>query len=384
MSVRAFDFATTRRIVFGLGRADELGSFASQHGSRAFVCTGGDPDRHRDVLGGVTVPFRPFSVEGEPTVEMARRATSLAVDFRADLVIGIGGGSVIDLAKAVAMLVGNGGDAMDYLEVIGLGRPIEQPSLSMIAVPTTAGTGAEVTSNAVLASPEHSRKASLRSQSMLPSLAIVDPVLTVSCPPDVTASSGLDAVIQCLEPFVSINANPMTDAFAREGLARASVGLRRSYSDGADLVARTEMALCSLLGGLCLANSKLGAVHGLAGVIGGTVEIPHGVACASVLVATVRANVRALRERQPDSPALGRYRQAAEILTGRGSASIEGGTEWLAETVDMLGIKRLADYGLRPEQADDVAAKAARASSTRGNPVELTLDELKGVVSESM
>lgn len=384
MTPAGFEFATAGRIVFGAGRASELGSLAGGLGSRALVCTGADPDRHRELLGRLEIPFATFSVPGEPTVDLARTAAVLGREAGVDLVVAIGGGSVIDLGKAVAMLLGNGGDPLDYLEVIGDGKPIERPSLPLVAAATTAGTGSEVTSNAVLASPEHGSKASLRSPLMLATVAIVDPLLTMGCPLEVTASSGLDALTQCLEPFVSLRATPITDGFAREGLVRAARSLRRSYADGGDLQARTDMSLCSLLGGLSLANAKLGAVHGLAGVIGGTVEVPHGVACAALLVATVKANVRALHLRQPGSQALDKYREAAQLLTGRADASIDDGTEWIAETVRLLGIEKLSHFGLRPEQADEVVSKALQASSTKGNPIELLAEEVHEVLVASM
>ena len=209
-----------------------------------------------------------------------------------------------------------------------------------VAVPTTAGTGAEVTANAVLAAPEHRIKASLRSPLMIPRVALVDPELTVSCPPPVTAASGLDALTQCLEPFVSVRANPLTDGLAREGLRRAAAGLRAAYADGTDLAARTDMAMCSLLGGLALANAKLGAVHGLAGVIGGTADVPHGFACAAVLPAVVEANVRALRSAPDGGPALDRYAEAARLLTGDPSASIEDGLAWIRDTLQPAGRAR--------------------------------------------
>ena len=301
-----------------------------------------------------------------------------------DLVVAIGGGSVIDLGKALAMLLGNGGDPLEYLEVVGDGRPIERPSVPCVALPTTVGTGSEVTPNVVLASPDHGLKASLRSPLMLPRVALVDPLLTVSCPPEVTVSSGMDALTQCLEPLVSIRATPMTDALASEGLRRAAVGLRRSYADGNDLAARNDMSLCSLFGGLSLANAKLGTVHGLAGVIGGTVEVPHGVACAALLVATFEANVRALRAREPESPALARYELAARMLTGRDDVTIEQGGAWIAETVRMLGIPKLGHFGLGPEHAEEVVARTRRVSSTKGNPIELRTDELHAVLAAAM
>ena len=348
------------------------------------MCTRDDPGQHRELLESLELPFITFPVGGEPTVELARACAAAARAEDADVVVAVGGGSVIDLGKAVAMLLGNGGDPLDYLEVIGSGHAIARPSLSCVALPTTAGTGSEVTSNAVLASPEHGLKASLRSPGMLPTVALVDPLLTLSCPPEVTASSGLDALTQCLEPFVSPRANPLTDGFAREGLRRAAAGLRRCYADGQDVQARADMALCSLLGGLSLANAKLGAVHGLAGVVGGTVDVPHGVACAALLVATVEANVRALRLREPANPALARYREAAQLLTGRDDASTEDGIAWIAETVATLGIQKLGHYGLKPEQVDEIVARARNASSTKGNPIELRTDELKAVLEAAM
>jgi alcohol dehydrogenase class IV len=347
------------------------------------VCTGSQPDRHESLIASLGLPCLVFPVDGEPTVEAARAATSAAREFGVDMVVAIGGGSVIDLGKAVAMLLANGGDPLDYLEVIGRGQRITQTSIRCVAVPTTAGTGAEVTANAVLTSTAHKLKASLRSPLMIPHVALVDPLLTVGCPPSVTASSGLDALTQCLEPFVSIRANPLTDSLAREGLRRASLGLRRAYADGADVEARTDTALCSLLGGIALANAKLGAVHGFAGVIGGTLDIPHGMACAALLAPVVEANVRALRSRQPYDPALTRYEEAARLLTGHRNASVEDGIAWIRETLTLLAVPGLSAHGLRPEHADDIIAQAAKASSMQGNPVVLDEDELHMILVEA-
>ena len=258
---------------------------------------------------------------GEPTVDLARAAVAAAREHGADVVAAIGGGSVIDTGKAVAMLLGNGGDPLDYLEVIGAGRAITRPSVPCVAVPTTAGTGAEVTANAVLASPAHRVKASLRGVTMIPRAALVDPLLTLSCPPAVTAASGMDALTQCLEPFVSPMANPLTDAVAREGIRRAAAGLRRAYADGSDLGARADMSVASLAGGMALANAKLGAVHGLAGVIGGTVAVPHGVACAALLAPVMRGERGCAAGRTDGPPGPGpvrRGRGPADRGPGRG------------------------------------------------------------------
>ena len=333
MTAAAFEFATAGRIVAGAGRAAELPDVVAGLGSRVLVCTGADPARHESLLAGLGLPAAVFPVAGEPTAELARTGAAAAREHGADVIVAIGGGSVIDLGKAVAMLLANGGDPLDYLEVVGSGQKITRLAAPCVAVPTTAGTGAEVTANAVLAVPGHRLKASLRSPLMIPRVALVDPELTVSCPPPVTAASGLDALTQCLEPFVSVRATPLTDGLAREGLRRAATGLRAAHADGGDLAARTDMAMCALLGGMALANAKLGAVHGLAGVIGGTADVPHGMACAALLAPVIEANVRTLRSAAPGSSALDRYAEAAQLLTGKPGASVEDGLAWIGETV---------------------------------------------------
>jgi alcohol dehydrogenase class IV len=380
----AFDFVTAGRIMAGAGRAAELASLLSGLGSRAFVCTGASPGRHERLLAGLGIPTVVFPVAGEPTMTIVRAATALARDHGADVVAAIGGGSVIDVAKSVAMLLANGGDPLDYLEVIGAGRKIAQPAAPCVAVPTTAGTGAEVTANAVLALPSHGVKASLRSPLMIPRIALVDPELTVSCPPRVTAASGMDALTQCLEPLVSSNATPLTDGLAAEGLRRSARGLRTAYADGDDMDARTDMAMCSLLGGIALANAKLGAIHGLAAVIGGTADVPHGVACAALLIPVIEANLHALTASQLRHPGLDRYAQAARLLTGKPSASIEDGVAWIRETLALLEIPGLAAFGITLGHADGIAAKAINSSSMRGNPAALTTRDLRDVVLQAL
>jgi alcohol dehydrogenase class IV len=375
-----FEFATAGRIIVGTGRAADLPGVLAGLGTRALVCTGADPARHDGLLAGLGLPAAVFPVAGEPTVGLARAALAAARGHGADVVAAIGGGSAIDTAKAVALLLGNGGDPLDYLEVVGAGQKITRPAAPCVAVPTTAGTGAEVTANAVLASPEHGVKASLRSPLMLPRVALVDPALTVSCPPAVTASSGMDALTQCLEPFVSARANPLTDGLAREGLRRAAAGLRAAYADGGDLKARADMSVCSLLGGISLANAKLGAVHGLAGVIGGSGRVPHGAACAALLAPVIEANVRALRAGPAGYAALGRYAEVARLLTGAPDASVDDGLAWIRETIARLALPGLAAYGVRPDDAGDVARDAARSSSMQGNPVALSDDDLRAIV----
>jgi alcohol dehydrogenase class IV len=383
----SFEFATAGRIMVGPGRAGELPGVLAGLGSRVMVVTGADRARHNTLLASLDRAVAVFSVAAEPTVELVRAAVAVARAQGADVIAAIGGGSVIDTGKAVAMLLGNGGDPLDYLEVVGSGQAITRPAVPCVAVPTTAGTGAEVTANAVLAVPSHRVKASLRSPLMIPRVALVDPRLTVSCPPPVTAASGLDALTQCLEPFVSVQATPLTDGLAREGLRRAGTGLRAAYADGEDLAARADMAMCSLLGGMALANAKLGAVHGLAGVIGGTADVPHGLACAALLAPVIEANVRALRSARAGPSAVGvldRYAEAARLLTGRPAASVEDGLAWIRETLSLLHVPGLAAFGLGPQDADDIAAKALVSSSMKGNPVPLSHADLKAVLLDAL
>jgi alcohol dehydrogenase class IV len=380
----SFEFATAGRIMVGPGRAQELPGVLAGLGSRFLVVTGADPARHNTLLASLDRAAAVFPVAAEPTVELVRAAVAVARAQGVDVIAAIGGGSVIDTGKAVAMLLGNGGDPLDYLEVVGSGQAITRPAVPCVAVPTTAGTGAEVTANAVLAVPSHRVKASLRSPLMIPRVALVDPLLTVSCPPPVTAASGLDALTQCLEPFVSVQATPLTDGLAREGLRRAGTGLRGAYADGEDLAARADMAMCSLLGGMALANAKLGAVHGLAGVIGGTADVPHGLACAALLAPVIEANVRAARLAPSGADILDRYTEAARLLTGQSDASVEDGLAWIRETLALLHVPGLSAFGLGPQDADEIAAKALTSSSMKGNPVTLSHADLQAVLIQAL
>jgi alcohol dehydrogenase class IV len=325
-----------------------------------------------------------FSVRGEPTTDLAREGVGTLRREGCDLVVGIGGGSAIDAGKAIAALAANSGEPLDYLEVVGRGRALEHPSLPCIAVPTTAGTGAEVTRNAVLASPEHRVKASLRHVSMLPRVAIVDPELTYGLPPALTASTGLDALTQLIEPFVSVRANPMTDAVCLEGMRRAARSLARAFADGRNAVAREDMSLASLFGGIALANAGLGAVHGFAAPVGGAFDAPHGAVCAALLPHVMEANILALRTRASASPALGRYRHVARVLTGRPDAEPEDAVKWVASLVQELRVPGLAAYGVRTEDVAELAAKAAQASSMKGNPIALTPEELAGILDRAL
>ena len=382
-----FEFATATRIVFGPGSIKQAGSIASSMGRRALVANGCTPEQAEPLLNSLAaagVSYDMVQVLGEPTTDSIVAGVLRARAENCDLVIGFGGGSAVDTGKAIAAMLNNPGELLDYLEVIGKGKSITQPSAPYIAVPTTAGTGAEVTRNAVLASPEHQVKVSLRSPYMLPRVALVDPELTVSLPPAVTASTGMDALAQVIEPFVCNRANPMTDAFCREGMPRAAHSLRRVYEQGDDVAAREDMSLASLCGGLALANAGLGAVHGFAGPIGGAFHAPHGAVCAILLPPVMDVNVRALRERQPDNPVLKRYDEVAVMLTGNTKATASDGVAWVQELGRTLRIPPLSAYGVKPADVDGLVEKSAVASSMKPNPIKLTDGELREILTRAM
>jgi alcohol dehydrogenase class IV len=383
-STMRFQFAAPARILFGAGNVGKVGALASEMGQRALlVTTESQLDCGSSLQGELakhgTTTFT-FLVADEPSVHTVAEGTRRAREARCDLVIGVGGGSALDTAKAISALLANDGVPLDYLEVIGKGKPITRRSLPFIAIPTTAGTGAEVTHNAVLASPEHDVKVSLRSPLMLAHLAVVDPELTYSMPPAVTASTGMDALTQVIEPYVSSAANPLTDALCREGMGRAARSLRRAYEHGDDPVAREDMAIASLFGGLALANAKLGAVHGFAGPLGGIFHAPHGGICAALLPHVMAVNVCALQARQPGSPALQRHDEVARILTGDPDAGVDDGVAWVQKLTEALEIPGLSAYGITREQFPAIVKKAAAASSMRGNPLELSDAELEEVL----
>ncbi len=383
----SFEFATANRIMFGAGKLLELGNQLKGRTKRLLLVRGNSSDaipRVREILSAQEIPFDEFTLHGEPTVDTASEGVSFALTHGCDMVVGLGGGSVLDAGKAIAALATNRGDVFDYLEVIGKGQPLMNAPLPFIAIPTTAGTGTEVTRNAVLGSPAHGVKVSLRSPMMLPSLAIVDPELTYSLPPEITASSGLDALTQLIEPFVSVKANPMTDAICREGIRYAAVSLRRAYQNGADVSAREGMALASLFGGLALANSALGAVHGFAGPLGGMLNAPHGAICAKLLPLVMDANINVLESRHAGHVAIGKYDEVAQIVTGEKNASAKDGVKWVSALVSELNIPPLSAHGMKEGHISEAVQKTLNASSYKGNPILLSAEELKRILENAL
>jgi alcohol dehydrogenase class IV len=381
-----FEFATSNRILFGAGTISEVPALAAAFGKRVAVVTDSQ-ERSAPLLDGLSAAGLRvvlFVNGGEPDLDSVIMATRKIKEFSCQLVVGFGGGSTLDTGKAAAALTNNPGNPLDYLEVVGAGRTLENPSVPYVAIPTTAGTGSEATRNAVIMVPEKRIKASLRSPSMLPRIGVVDPELTYRLPPFVTASTGMDALTQLIEPFVSNLPSPLTDAICRDGIIRAARSLLKAFETGQDASAREDMALASLFGGMALANARLGAVHGMANPIGGMSHAPHGAVCARLLPLVMEINLRTLRLRQPDSPAIARYTEVARLLTGNTNAGAEDGAAWVQKLSTAMGIRPLSEYGLKAVDFPALVAQSQKASSMKGNPIPLTDEELLQILKASL
>ena len=390
-----FEFRSVGRIVFGRGELARLGELAGEYGRAAMIITnageagdGGVVDRATDLLAAAGLRHAIFRQRGEPRIEDVERATSIARDADCDVVVGLGGGSAVDAAKAVAGLLTNGGSPLDYMEVIGQGRKITRPAAPLIAVPTTAGTGAEVTRNAVLSCPQKQFKASLRSDHLLAKVALVDGELGVGVRAEVTARAGMDALCQLIESYTSRRAQPMTDALAIRGVELAAVALPKAVADGSDVFAREDMAMAALLSGITLTNAGLGAVHGFAAPLGANFPVPHGTACAALLGGVMSANVSALRAESAEHPWLRRYADVGRTLTGRtglaDGEAVDAGVAFVRDLAAELGIAKLSQFGVGAGDVERIVALARKSSSMRYNPVELSEETLCQVLAAAI
>ncbi|MFZ4825835.1 MAG: iron-containing alcohol dehydrogenase [Phototrophicaceae bacterium] len=377
-----FEFATTTRIIFGNGTLSRLGAEVAQVARRVLLITGGNPSRIQSVLhtlDSAGLACAVFSVSGEPTLTEALEGRERALAHQAQAVVAVGGGSVLDAGKAIAALATNRQHPLAYLEVIGQGQPLTERPLPFFAVPTTAGTGAEVTHNAVLKSPDHQRKVSLRDRKMSPIVALIDPTLTHSLPPSITASSGMDALTQVIEPYVSVSANPLTDALALHGVGIIARSIRQAYTHGTDEDARRDMALGSLIGGIALSNAKLGAVHGFAGVLGGMFPAPHGAICAILLPAVMQANIATLTAQ--DHPTRHKFTHLAQAILQR--PDLTDLVEWVRGLVQDFDIPLLSAYGVTEADFDEIINQSLHASSMKGNPVPLERATLFHILAQA-
>ena len=367
--IAPYGFAAPAAIAFGPDVRLQALTAAPAFGTRALVVTGANAARAAWLTDGL-----------RGAVADALAAVKVARDFGADVAIGIGGGAALDLAKAVAGLTREPGDPMDHLEVVGKGLPLTMDPLPLIAIPTTAGTGAEATRNAVLGVPERGRKVSLRDARLLPRLALVDPLLTHGLPAGPTLATGLDAITQVIEPYLSAKATPMTDALCRDAIARGLNALPRVMAALAagteDAEARADMAHVSLMGGIALANAGLGAVHGLAGVLGGVTGGAHGAICGALLGPVLAANRAAMAARAPDLPAAARLEEVCALIAAALGGTARDAPQTLADWARGAGLPGLTDLGFDPAAAGATASASAASSSMKGNPLPLTEDEL--------
>lgn len=380
-----FEFATSQRILFGRGAVDQLPGLADDYGRRILLVTG----RHTS-----NIPFQTLFpedkgwqiisivVQSEPDLNFIQAKLVEIAGFKPNMVVSIGGGSVLDSGKAFAALYANPGEMLGYIEVAGKGQPLLKDPLPHIAVPTTAGTGSEVTRNAVLTIPAMKTKASLRSINMLPSVALVDPDLTRTLPLNVTASTGMDALTQVIEPLISRRANPMTDAFCLQAIPLIMQSLPLLMRTPDDMVLREQMSLASLYGGLALANSGLGVIHGFAAAIGGMYSgIGHANICAAILPAGFKANRLACQRSSENQSVAGRMEAISLLLTNGAS---KYGEEALRSLANRLQCPGLAALGVRLDDADEIIMHVMQSSSYKGNPIELSPEALMLILSESM
>lgn len=388
-----FEFLSIPRIFFGSKQFQNIGSLIKEFGSRLLVVASGNALKKspetKETLNLLAsehnFTFDTYIIKREPTIETIDFGVQKAKEFKADVIMGLGGGSALDASKAIAGLFTNGGSARDYMEVIGKGAVITHHSLPIIAVPTTAGTGSESTKNAVILAEEEKFKASIRSQLLIPKIAIVDPRLMLTVPPSVTATCGMDALTQLIEAYTSNKSQPLTDTWALLGVKKASKSLLTCYRNGLSLEAREDMALASLLSGICLTNAGLGAVHGFASPMGG-MKIPHGVICAALLAPTIEANIKQLKTVDSENITLTKYAKLGEIISGKSIPSIDDAqkalVKYLKNLTQELNIPTLSEFELTDSDVQSIVEKAKKSSSMRYNPIKLTEDVLIEILQQ--
>jgi len=396
MVVDSFDLARLPAVSFGDGALMRVPELAASFGKRLLLVTGAESfrgSRHWPAFSAALeqqdLGWESLTVKGEPSPEMVDEAVSKFRESGVDAVVGIGGGSVLDAAKAVAGLLPHGNSVRDHLEGVGKGIPYAGPSLPLIAVPTTAGTGSEATKNAVLSAPgKEGYKKSFRHEALVARHAVIDPLLLESCPPELVAADGMDALTQLIESFVSTSSNPFTEALVMGALEAVRDGLFPWYEGKDDTrAARSRMAYAAWISGIALAQTGLGAVHGLASPLGAFFPAPHGVVCGTLLASATEANVEALRAREPDNRALGRYARVHAVLSASDRVDVDEGPEALVgllrEWTARLNLPGLRGYGVRDSDIERVVVDS-RGSSMRTNPIELSDEEIAAVLRERL
>ena len=392
-------FAISRlpRISYGSGRINEVPALAATYGRTALLVTGKHSfcstprwQSFTQLLESKGMNWLHLTVSGEPSPMLVDQAVGQFRSESVDVVIAIGGGSVLDAAKAIAGLLPNGNSVMDYLEGVGKNVPYHGPSTPFIAVPTTAGTGSEATKNSVLS--VHGRdgfKKSFRDECLIPEYAVIDPDLLASCPRELVAADGMDAFTQLLESYASLKANPFTDALALSGITAVKEGFFAAWEGNEPNAShgRGAMAYAALLSGITLAQVGLGSVHGLASPLGAYFPIPHGVVCGTLVSAATEINIKAMQEREPDNPALSKYAQVGRLLAGQpeidDATARSSLTTLLAEWSERLQLPRLNGYGITAADFPLIVANS-RGSSMQTNPIVLTDVEINAILMQRL
>ncbi|AYV20069.1 iron-containing alcohol dehydrogenase [Vibrio mediterranei] len=378
-----FQFMTSSRIIFGEGALQSSLSIINQFGYSVLLVTGQERQRADPVihyLHSQNMRYQHVAIRGEPNITMVEETAIMGRRFKPDMVVAIGGGSVLDMGKALAAIIPNQGDVYDYVEVVGRNVPLKTKPIPMIAIPTTASTGAEVTKNAVLKSGQDKVKVSLRDPDMLPDVAIVDPVLTYGTDAYTSGRGAMDAFTHLMEAYVCGEPNPLTDMVCEEGLRRLSYSIISGCKQD-NPKSRADLSFAAMLGGMAITNAKLGAAHGLASALGGKITAPHSVITARLAPHVMTENIKAAK-RAGRSDVLNRYRNMAQILTGRTNASIEDSVLWVNMILERLELPLLSEFGVCNTSFEQVAADAMKSVAIKGNPIPLTEDRLIFILNQ--
>ncbi|NOI67489.1 iron-containing alcohol dehydrogenase [Vibrio sp. 99-8-1] len=372
-----FQFMTSTRIVFGEGVLSSSLSVLNQYGYSVLLVSGRNTQRAKPVLNYLKqqkMRYQHVSISGEPNITMVEETAVIGRRFKPDMVVSIGGGSAIDMGKALAAIIPNQGDVYDYVEVVGRSVPLKTKPLPFIAIPTTASTGSEVTNKSVLRSGQDKVKVSLRSADILPDVAIVDPSLTVGASSDIAYRGAMETFTHLMEAYVCGDPNPLTDMICEEGIRKLSGALTLLTSDDAKFP-YSDLAFSSMLGGMAISNAKLGAAHGLASSLGGKITVPHSVITARLAPYVMQENISVAREGGRDD-ILQRYRTIARLVTNNQHANEQDAVDWIKTTLECLKLPSLTDFGICMTSFRTVALDAMQSASIKGNPIPLTEERL--------
>ena len=391
-----FSIARLPRIEFGRGAFSKVADFVATYGSRVLLVTGARSFKNthhwKDLqtqLNHRRIGWEHCTIAGEPSPTLIDETVKACAHDSFDVVLGVGGGSALDAAKAIAGLLRIKRSVMDYLEGVGPELPYEGPAVPLIAVPTTAGTGSEATKNAVLSIQGNDGfKKSFRHEKLVAEYAIVDPALLASCPPQIISANGMDALTQLIESYVSLRANVFTDALGISGLRAARDGLIPWFEGGQDAEAAQEkMAYASMISGINLAQTGLASVHGLASPLGAFYPIPHGMVCGTLVAAATEVNIHTMVEREPENPALGKYARVSEVLNQQRfntkEAAWEALIDLLTQWTERLKLSKLSEYGVVESELDHVVAHS-RGSSMKTNPIVLSDAQIRAVIERRL